>query len=629
MKNKIFTFGACSLLILQLSAYLYGLSNIAFKILFIFTNLFIIILLLQKSYNLNTITKEKQSKVNIEGINEDNQVQERLFSVSETLGFDIYQLSWLSKDNMNAFNNLVKISDQIKELSEQNAASMEETNSSINQLASISEELNENIHRVEGQSLESYSMLNENLETVNSIGIFLKDFRDVIDIASSNNLELQNSSSKVNQIIDYIKTISKQTNLLAINASIEAARAGDSGKGFSVIATEIRNLSNETDKSISMIDDILNEILSGIESSKNIMDTCSEKIKKIEDISKKSADVIEKTELIVKDIRKSVVQVNELSGIQNSLAREIDAAAESVTSAVEETYNIVCDSIEMINVQQNKNDEMNTYFSKLTAATERLQKITSELKSENEIIFGINPFTSPESIRSMYLPILDSVCNTIGYKSRTVIVEDYDALNKGIDDGVIDIGWFSPFAYVSARKKSGVIPIATPKVNGKTNYSGYIIVRKDSGIETLSDLRNKHFGYVDVNSASGYLYARHLMKLNHIDPDKIFSKTSFMRNHDNVIKGVLSGELDAGATYNEAMDSLKAKGLPTEDLKIIKSIENIPKDSIAASPQIPIDVIKKLRVSFINFKVSNDLNTPLQGFEESKDENYDVVRELM
>ncbi len=106
------------------------------------------------------------------------------------------------------------------------------------------------------------------------------------------------------------------------------------------------------------------------------------------------------------------------------------------------------------------------------------------------------------------------------------------------------------------EKKSKVTPIATPKVNGKTTYSGYIIVRKDSGIETLPDLKNKHFGYVDVNSASGYLYARHLMKLNQIDPDKIFSRTSFMRNHDNVIKGVLLGELDAGATYNEAIDSV-------------------------------------------------------------------------
>ncbi|WP_432405833.1 phosphate/phosphite/phosphonate ABC transporter substrate-binding protein [Wukongibacter sp. M2B1] len=629
MKNKIFTFGTCMLLILQLLIYLYDPSNTVFKVLFIVTSLLIFTLFLKKPYNLNITNRKSQEETVKRSIDVDDNIHEKLFSVSETLGFDIHQLSWLSKDNMNAFNNLVNISNQIKELSEQNAASMEETNSSINELTSISEDLNRNIHMVESQSLESHSMLNQNLETVNSIGDFLKDFRDVIDIASSNNLELQNSSSKVNKIIDYIKTISKQTNLLAINASIEAARAGDSGKGFSVVASEIRNLSNETDKSISLIDSILNEILSGIENSKEIMDRCSEKIKEIEGISKKSADVIEETELIVNDIRKSVVQVNKLSEVQSDLAREIDAATESVTSAVERTHSIVCDSIEMINLQQSKNDEINAYFSKLTDATENLQKVAVELKKDNEIIFGINPFTSPENIRKTYLPILNSVCNSMGYRARTVIVKDYDALNKGIDNGIIDIGWFSPFAYVNARKKSGVIPIVTPKVKGKTTYSGYIIVRKDSGIETLSDLRNKHFGYVDVNSASGYLYARHIMKLNHLDPDRIFSRTSFMRNHDNVIKGVLSRELDAGATYNEAIYSLKAKGLPTENLRIIESIEDIPKDSIAASPKISMEVIEKLKNSFIDFKANNDLNIPLQGFEDSKDENYNVVREIM
>ena len=119
------------------------------------------------------------------------------------------------------------------------------------------------------------------------------------------------------------------------------------------------------------------------------------------------------------------------------------------------------------------------------------------------------------------------------------------------------------------------------------------------------------------------------MKLDGEDPDKNFTKASFMRNHDNVIKGVLAGELDAGATYNEAIDSLREKGFPTENLKIIKSIENIPKDSIAASPRISDDLIEKLRDSFTSFKSSDDFSTPIQGFKECKDENYNVVREIM
>jgi len=629
MKRKYLVFGAFTLFILQLSAYLYGLPHFTSKIVFIITDVFIIYLLFVKLNNGNLSDRIEKEGLIKEDIIENEEIHEKLFVVSETLGFNIHQLSWLSQDNMAAFNNLVRVSYQIKELSEQNTASMQETGSSINQLASISEELNQSINNIESQSMQSYAMLNENLDTINSMGVFLKDFRRIIDNAAKNNMELQDSSKKVNKIVDYIKAISNQTNLLSLNASIEAAKAGDAGRGFSVVANEIRKLSNEIDKAISDIDNILKEIVNGIKTSNDIMDICEEKIGKIDDISKEAAEVIGKIEDIVNNIRNSVTEIHSMSGMQSDLARDIDAAAESVTCAVEETNNIISDSINMINIQQNKNDEMNMYFDKLAEVTEEFQRVTVKLKKKNEIIFGINPFTSPENIRRMYLPILDRICKNIGYKARTVIVKDYDAVNQGINDGIIDVGWFSPFAYVNARKKSNVIPIVTPKVGGKTTYNGYIIVRKDSDIRTLSDLKNKHFGYVDVNSASGYLYARHIFKSNGLDADGIFSKETFMGNHDNVIKGVLSGELDGGATYDEAIENLRTKGFPVEDLRIIASIDNIPKDSIAISPIISDDVIEKLKNSFISYKSSDDLDTPIQGFQESRDEDYDVVRKII
>jgi len=121
----------------------------------------------------------------------------------------------------------------------------------------------------------------------------------------------------------------------------------------------------------------------------------------------------------------------------------------------------------------------------------------------------------------------------------------------------------------SSTREIGVKPIATPKVNGKFSYKGYIITKKTNNIRSLSDLKGKHFGYVDPKSASGYLYARHILKSNGLDPDRIFSKVSFMGTHDNVIKAVLNGEIDAGATYNEAIDLAKTKGLNVSALEII------------------------------------------------------------
>ena len=64
----------------------------------------------------------------------------------------------------------------------------------------------------------------------------------------------------------------------------------------------------------------------------------------------------------------------------------------------------------------------------------------------------------------------------------------------------------------------------TPKVNGKDYYNGYIITRADSGINSISDLEGKHFGYVDKGSASGYLYARYSIQQDGHDPENFSAK---------------------------------------------------------------------------------------------------------
>jgi phosphate/phosphite/phosphonate ABC transporter binding protein len=245
---------------------------------------------------------------------------------------------------------------------------------------------------------------------------------------------------------------------------------------------------------------------------------------------------------------------------------------------------------------------------------------------EKEIIFGINPFTSPENIRKMYVPILEWVCKRIGCRSRIIIVKDYDALTEGIKNNIIDVGWLSPFAYVNAHKESGVIPIATPKVNGRFSYNGYIITRKNSSISKLSDFRNKHFGYVDMKSASGYIYARHMFKLEGLDPDKLFERVSFMGSHDKVIKSVLSGELDGGATYSEAIDMAEAAGLPVSELHILVKTEDIPKDAIAVNPNLSKKLAEELKQAFAAYDGTASKESPVQGFAESDDVKYNVIR---
>ena len=575
-----------------------------------------------KQKNMKNISHEKPSDV--EKTNE----YDELFSAWQTIGYDIQQLLWLSKDSVEVLKKITSVSQEVGQYTEQNSASIEEINSNVSEFAGTEEKLNNSVINIEESSEKSLKILDSNKAIINDIGEYLLRVGDDINNLSVSNNNLKVSSNKINEFVAYINQISKQTNLLALNASIEAARAGDAGKGFSVVAKEIRKLSEETEKAVTEIQGILKLIVSDVEESDNSTNKCIKGIKGVQEISGKSSKLVSNIKEILQDIFNSISSLKDISSDQKETSNQISMAVQTVADAVEKTNNITAESLKMIMQQEAKNNELFNYCDKLSETSSNVQMIASRLKKQNEIIFGINPFTTPENIKNMYVPILEKICDSIGYKAKAVIVKDYDALSRGIENDTIDIGWFSPFAYVNAHDRDRVIPLVTPKINNKISYKGYIITKKDSGIKSVEDLKNKTFGYVDVESASGYLYARHILKTKGLNPDKLFKEVTFLGSHYNVIKSVLSGAVDAGATYNEALESGKEQGFNTDEINIISTTEDIPKDALAANPRFNKGLAEKLQQAFISFNNFSGLNSNITGFVKSSDENYDIIRSL-
>ncbi len=626
VKNKkTFLSSALVLSLIQLLIYFF----IPFNIYYILLSILSCILVLYISSKSIDKTSQQKKELSFTDIKDNIEINERLFELSETMGFDIQQLIWISRNNISMFNKLVEIFNDIEKNSQTNSASVEEITASIDGFTSNSEKLNKNIYDIKNDSKQSITMLNQNKDTMSNVASYMLELSEMLAHASENNIRLKESSSEIDKIIDYIRNISKQTNLLSLNAAIEAARAGQAGKGFSVVAQEIRKLSEETDKSILEIEEIIKNITLEIDNSNESMNMCMKKIKGTEKVAKESNNVVEEIQGIIRGITDSIVKLQKISNNELTAAKEIENASHSVSVAVENTYEMTIDLMKSVDLQQDKNNEIINSGEKLAKVAENLQRLAVEYKSEKEIVFGVNPFASPDKIKNIYVPILEEVCKTIGCKARTIIVKNYEALSEAIKDELIDIGWFSPFAYVNARSQSNIKPLVTPIVNGKDSYNGYIIARKNSGIQDINDLKFKHFGYVDVNSASGYLYAKHILKTKGINPDNYFDKVSFMGSHDNVIKSVLSGEIDAGATYDEALDRAKQAGINTDKLMILEKTEAIPKDALAVNQNLSDELLIKLKEGFLNYKEIEKLNSPVKGFVESNDANYNVVREVM
>jgi len=223
-------------------------------------------------------------------------------------------------------------------------SSIESQNDQCQQQASASTEMEASIEEVSRNANASSGATQEAMDvsaqvftlidrSVSGFGSLADEIRQAAEVVST----VDKGSQNIGVVLDVIRGIAEQTNLLALNAAIEAARAGEQGRGFAVVADEVRNLASKTADATKEIDEMISKLQQESKQAVGAMeDGVARLAVNVEQVSE-IRDAIETETQIIDRIAEMNIQVATAAEEQTAVAQEISRSASSISSAASDT----------------------------------------------------------------------------------------------------------------------------------------------------------------------------------------------------------------------------------------------------------------------------------------------------
>jgi methyl-accepting chemotaxis protein len=309
----------------------------------------------------------------------------RAQAVAEKLSAATEEVASAITEASGAVEELEKTMHTIAAGADQASAAAEESRAAINQIEKASDVAN-------GRAEVSLRRVNESQALAKSTTVDIAALIKGVGDAADANLEsakmigeLERQSEEIGKIVHAVTRIADQTNLLALNAAIEAARAGEHGKGFAVVADEVRNLAEISEKSARGIQEVVNEIQNQVKVVAG--DT--------EAAGKKGREEVEKAKVITQDLLKIAADFEEIQAncteIQKNATEALAGAklylkgAEEIAAAAEEATSACQEAQKSAQEQSKAYSEMSDAARSLAEMAEALKTSTNAQKSAEEL----------------------------------------------------------------------------------------------------------------------------------------------------------------------------------------------------------------------------------------------------
>lgn len=289
---------------------------------------------------------------------------------SDTMSSNSYELNDTSSQTLAANNEISKAVEDVAEGSTGMAASISKINENLLEMSNETKDINASVDEIKNQTVavqDSSKIMNDKIKSMQDSSHKMDEGISAI----SKRIETVNTTvDKVSNIVSVIEEISSETNLLSLNASIEAARAGDAGKGFAVVAQEIRVLSDNTNTELENIKQIIS----------SLVEECRYCVQA-------SGTIVEDNAKQKEEIKAVLDEFGSLDEQIQKTAEKADEIEELVTAMIELNDDITKSSNSLTDVSAANaaaTEEMNANIEELTAMMHGVSEMAEHMNNESD-----------------------------------------------------------------------------------------------------------------------------------------------------------------------------------------------------------------------------------------------------